>query len=95
MNANLCKHLIRLGATNPDFRPHIRLLLAAAAKKEVDSTDIKKSFYECSDGFIGLLEAVKEDSVTKGDKTLAAALDALGKAVDRVQKHLDTNYIWD
>lgn len=88
--------LIRLGTTNPELRHHIRPLLAAAKElKEVDTNKIRKAYYDCADGTVGLREAVAVDSVTKGDKVLKAAVGDLGKALDKVHDVLNNSYIWD
>lgn len=68
---------------------------AKAGKKEVEGHRIREKYYDCGDGLYALVDAIAEDSVTKGDKVLKAKLDDVKKAWDEFHKQLDSNYLWD
>jgi len=68
--------------------------VAASGKKPVNGQDIRKGYYESGDRIHSLLEAVKSDPATKGDKALLKAVEGLNKAHDAVFNALKP-YAWD
>lgn len=64
-----------------------------AVKIPVTSQEIRRSYYDMSDGFYGLAAALKHD-VTKDDKDLNAKFQMLKEAFEHFHAAL-SKYDWD
>ena len=96
MSASLRSKVIHLASNHPDLREHLLPLVkdAAGGKISIGAREIQKGYYNISDGYHKLNDAVRSHPATSGDQKLADAVKALKTALDSLDSALKP-YAWD
>lgn len=61
------------------------------AQKKIPNENIRYAFYEASDK----IRALSDKAYATGDKELISKAEELKATLQKFEKHLDSEYIWD